>query len=89
MIGVVRKGGVTLLNVGDDTYGGECAVRCEGRRADTGDAVRIMPGDAVWWQCGKVYWTPKRGKAPVCRYQDHPDATEGDDIPLRKIGYSH
>ncbi len=77
VIGVSRRGGELLLNVKDHHYGDECAVRCEDRRADTGDAVRVMPGDQVWWQCGKVYWTP-----------NHADITEGD-IPLRKVGYSH
>jgi hypothetical protein len=89
VIGVSRRGDVTLLNVKDNTYTDECAVRCVERRDDTGEDVRVMPGDQVWWQCGKVYWTPKRGKPPVCRYRDHPGVTEGSDIPLPKVGYSH
>lgn len=36
----------------------------------------ILPGDSLWWQGGKCYWTP----------QDRPFGAF--DIPLRKIGYS-
>jgi hypothetical protein len=90
VVGLSRKNGETLLNVEDTRRPGDvCAVRCEERRTDTNEPIQVMPGDQVWWQCGKVYWTPKRGKAPVCRYRDHDAVTEGDDIPLRKIGYSH
>lgn len=90
VVGLSRKSGETLLNVRDLTYRSDyCAVRCAEKRADTGEPVRIAVGDQVWWQCGKVYWTPKRGTAPVCRYRDHDGVTAGSDIPLPKIGYSH
>ena len=89
VVGLSQIGDVVLLNVRDNTYSDECAVRCEAVRSDDRRRVRIIPGDQVWWQCGKVYWTPKRGNAPVCRYYDTDDVTEGSDIPLKKIGYSH
>jgi hypothetical protein len=86
-IGVSRKGGETLLNVKDRTYGDECAVRCREVREDTGEAVTVAVGDQVWWQCGKVYWTPA-----ASRSGDPAQRTNGRanwDIPLPKIGYSH
>jgi hypothetical protein len=54
-----------------------------GNRAGIGDECGVyvdldgeIPsvGDDVWWQCGKVYWTPEDE-----RFHDR---------PLRKIGYS-
>ena len=36
----------------------------------------IQPGDSLWWQGGKCYWTPRARPFGVF------------DIPLRKIGYS-
>lgn len=75
VIGVSLKNGECLLNVKDNTYNQTCAVRCESKRADTGQPVAIMVGDQVWWQCGKVYWSA--------------GGVAERDIPLRKIGYSH
>lgn len=36
---------------------------------------RIQIGDSLWWQGRTAYWTPQ------CR-------TQGEDIPIRRIGYS-
>lgn len=87
VIGLSRKGGETLLNVKDNTYSDECAVRCREFRTDTNEPVQIGVGDQVWWQCGQVYWTPA-----AARSGDLAQRTAGRanwDIPLRKIGYSH
>jgi len=98
VIGVSQKEGDALLNVAetdqnwfaDNIIGDTCAVRCSAERIDNGRRVRIMPGDKVWWQCGKVYWTPARkNNEQTCRYEDNDDVTHGDDIALKKIGYSH
>ena len=76
VVGVSRKDGVTLLNVEDKSpYSGSCAVRCIEKRLDTGDRIVIMPGDQVWWQCGKVYWWA--------------GGVAEKDVPLPKVGYSH
>lgn len=89
VIGVVARGDEALLTVADARHANdECAVRCGLRRADDGRPVSVQPGDQVWWQCGKVYWTPT---GSLCRYTDADDAFTGKvaDIPLPKIGYSH
>ena len=46
----------------------ECAVF-----ADVYEAAEVEPGDSIWWQCGKIYWTRR------------PYFT---DKPLRKISAS-
>ena len=52
-----------------DRNGDECAVHVE-------DPQRmIQVGDQVWWQAGKVYWTPK-------------GSDKARDIAFPKIGYS-
>lgn len=50
-VGLSQIGDVVLLNVKDNTYGDECAVRCEAVRYDDRRRVRVMLGDQVWWQC--------------------------------------
>jgi len=75
VIGASLKNGEYLLNVKDNKYEQTCAVRCEAKRADNGHQVAVMIGDQVWWQCGKVYWSPS--------------GVAQRDIPLKKIGYSH
>lgn len=83
VIGVSRTRHETLLNVRDNNrHGDECAVRCREVRNDTNEPVQIAVGDQVWWQCGKVYWTP------MPRRPCHP-VHKTEDIPLDKIGYSH
>jgi hypothetical protein len=76
VVGVSRKDGVALLNVENKSpYSGSCAVRCIEKRLDTGDRIAIMPGDQVWWQGGKVYWSA--------------GGVADRDVPLQKVGYSH
>lgn len=73
VIGISRKDGEALLTVEDvitERTADNCAVRCIERQAG-----EIGIGDSVWWQSGKVYWTPK-------------SRTE-TDVPLEKVGYSH
>jgi hypothetical protein len=76
VIGASLRNGKYLLNVQDTGkgYSGTCAVRCEAKRMDNGQPVAVMIGDSVWWQSGKVYWSPGNS----CQ-----------DIPLKKIGDSH
>lgn len=85
VVGVSRVNGKVLLNVRDEKYGDECAVRCEERRIDNGQRVTIEVGDKVWWQCGTVMWTPKS------QFGADPDKGCGRDwdVRLPKIGYSH
>lgn len=49
--------------------GSECAVYAK-RYSD----CKVEPGDSVWWQSGKVMWTPK-DRSVI-------------DVPLEKVGYS-
>lgn len=79
VIGVSRNQQATLLNVRDKN-GQECAVKCVEKRRTDGSPVQISVGDAVWWQCGWVMWTPKWA-----------GQTKGEesDIQLPKVGYSH
>lgn len=53
--------------------GDECAVY-----ADVDEAAEIQPGDAIWWQGGKIYWTPIAPDGSVIC----------EDLELRKIGFS-
>lgn len=52
----------------DRRHGDECAVF-----ADLNEAADVQPGDRIWWQSGKIYWT--RDGAFVER-------------EIRKIGFS-
>ena len=36
----------------DGRHGDECAVY-----ADREEAADVRPGDRIWWQGGKIYWT--------------------------------
>ncbi len=36
----------------DRRHGDECAVF-----ADATEAADVRPGDRIWWQSGKIYWT--------------------------------
>ena len=47
----------------------ECAIFLDSNHLD------MLPGDSLWWQSGKAYWTSNNYK------------TE-DDIPFKKIGFS-
>lgn len=79
VIGVARGAeGVSLLNVKDSHYADTCAVRCKDDGKING---KINVGDSVWWQCGKVYWTPKGATGKRC----HVDY----DVEMEKVGYSH
>lgn len=86
VIGVIVRGDKSLLNILDGRD--ECAVRCGLNRIDNGKIIRIHPGDGVWWQAGKVYWTPV---GSLCRYDDDDEELTGKlvDIALPKFGYSH
>lgn len=50
--------------------GSECVVYAK-RYAD----CKVKPGDSVWWQSGKVMWTPA-DRSVI-------------DVPLEKVGYTH
>jgi hypothetical protein len=92
VIGVARHpDGTTLLHVAAVKYrtiggkksrvvdeGESLSVRCRER------GHSVAPGDGVWWQCGKVYWTPAANRGKEGR-RCHVDF----DIELEKVGYSH
>jgi hypothetical protein len=42
---------------------------------DVGGHPAIQLGDTIWWQGGKVYWTP--------------EGSDREDAPLPKLGYSY
>ncbi len=73
VIGVSIKDGESLLNV-QDKHGQTCAVRAA--------TDKIKVGDEVWWQCGKVMWTPQGTTI-------HGKCGKDFDIQVPKIGYSH
>lgn len=85
VIGIAETGDEALVHVKDaksaNSSGNECSVRC--RLIDkNGYRVFIKVGDALWWQGGNCYWTPKPGLANGRCGVDF-------DIALPKIGYSH
>ncbi len=47
-----RQADVVRLWCMDGRHGDECAVY-----ADLTEALGVMPGDRVWWQGRKIYWT--------------------------------
>lgn len=86
VIGVVRKAGLTLINV----LGSGCERNDE--RAieiveDCSRIRRIMPGDAIWWQGRKAYWTPAEFKG--MKMISGNDGGTISDIPLERAGSSH
>ena len=36
------------------------SVNCKTIRKDTGTLAHFEVGDQVWWQCGVLYWSPRR-----------------------------
>lgn len=84
VVGIVRRlNGETLLNVEDDHCGKGPTDRCAVCCVETPLAV-IGIGDSVWWQAGKVYWTPGRNRKDYPAWRERPR-----DVPLSKVGYSH
>lgn len=82
VIGLARGRENTLVHVEDgrDTL----SVRLVERKISDGTPVAVGVGDSVWWQCGKVMWTPASLKnLPV------DECGVSWDIHLPKIGYSH
>lgn len=49
-----------------------CAIRVK----HSALSAQLKPGDLLWWQSGKAYWTPK-----PCDVRS--------DVPLDRVGYSH
>lgn len=86
VIGISVQGDEALVTC-EDKYN-VTSVRCKGGRVR-----EIRLGDSVWWQCGKVYWTPKEiADEPTCNHAHHYSCRKPGieyDIPFRKIGYSH
>lgn len=83
VIGTVRGDADTLLNVEDNRASGGgkhydvCAVRCVELEDE-----KVAVGDSVGWQAGNVYWTPTRFRRTL-------EAERWQDVPLKKVGYSH
>lgn len=71
---------VLYVDCRDTTYRKDtCAVYVE--RNATSEQIQI--GDSVWWQCGKVYWTPQRNIG-----LENAKCGKDYDIPIPKVGYS-
>ena len=89
VIGIARGSETTLLHVQDSRQGGkvkdECSVRCIERRISDGVPIRIDLGDSVWWQSGRVMWTPKENRKPEGSGQR---CGADFDIQIPKVGYS-
>lgn len=62
-----------------------CAIYVE----RTEQALRIKPGDSVWWQGGFAMWTPY-SNLPSVRGKDAPHQRGGVDYDIRipRIGFS-
>lgn len=79
VVGIVRGEKNTLLHVEDKRHpdgrhSDYCSVRCVEPAG-----IQVRMGDSVWWQAGKVYWTPRRQRG----------LENVRDYPLEKVGYSH
>lgn len=62
---------IDTIDRSDLMHGGRtCAVYCDPQ----GEHIEV--GDALWWQSGSCYWTPRV----------HPDGRS--DVKLPKIGFS-
>lgn len=83
VIGLSRRPDSTLLNVQDKRD--NCCVRVIEKKISNGEQVSIKLGDDVWWQCGKVMWTPAGEYRPGADQKCGVDF----DIHLPKVGYSH
>lgn len=72
---------VVFVDCHDTKYKQTCAILVEKNET----SLKIEPGDSVWWQCGKAYWTPQAVRSkPIESLKCHVDY----DIEIRKIGYS-
>lgn len=88
MVGGVVVG--VAINKEEKTAHVSCVERCYPNDEPTSVRIRgkfydvVRPGDSLWWQCGKVYWTPQenRGKKNLRCHVDY-------DIEMEKLGYSH
>lgn len=60
----------------EDQFGERLEINVEA----TAEARSISPGDVVWWQGRKAYWSPKN--------QDSDFFDGVEDVPLYRIGYS-
>lgn len=69
VIGISRRGGVARLHVADCQHSPRCGmgyqrpdtccVLTSERRLRDGIRIEIRLGDSVWWQAGKLLWTPR------------------------------
>lgn len=87
VIEVVAGESRVWVNVRDDAHPREsCAVYLELA------GVVVCPGDALWWQGGLCYWTPKANRAAECEHREHvtclQEAGVDYDIPIRRVSYS-
>lgn len=72
---------VIFVDTHDTKYKQTCAILVEKNET----SLKIEPGDSVWWQCGKAYWTPKANiNKDISKLKCHVDY----DIEIRKVGYS-
>jgi hypothetical protein len=62
-----------FVDVADMPYGK--VERCAIYVEKSEQSQRIQIGDSIWWQGRNAYWTPQCG-------------TQGEDIPIPRIGYS-
>ncbi len=80
-VAINKQAGTAHVSCVDPSYPRDepTSIRVRGKFFDS-----IRPGDGLWWQCGKAYWTPQENVP----WQGKKCGVEFD-IPLEKIGYSH
>lgn len=78
------KHGIKAVSVDGCPYPDTCCVYTDAVRLDGGGVADIQVGDALWWQGGFCYWTPKDN-----RTKDDALGGVDYDIRLTKLGYSH
>ncbi len=89
VIEVVDLATKVYINCADKPRGRKKADECAIYVKHTPESEKIQIGDAIWWQGGNAYWTPKDN-----RLSDEVANARGlsggvdYDIPIQRIGYS-
>jgi len=71
----------------DETRNTQCAIYVQKNEK----ALRISPGDSVWWQGGSAMWTPYLNRGAVRKQRGETKEQRGGidyDIRIPRIGFS-